>query len=184
MDDGDGFIPSVNGRAGSWLAAHDDTPGAMMFPPSGLFAMSDSGDPCHGFAAHARGGQFTIWGANFSFGLGSPYSALAYSGFSFWAKASMSTGVVRVSFPDGDTFPDGGICSTSGGATGCWDHYGKRITLPSTWTKMTILFSELTTDGWGSVGRGFDPSRLYRIEFDLAVGAQFDVWIDEVAFIK
>ena len=185
MNDGDRFIPQVHGRAGAWSDSDDSTPGSTIFPdPVRSFTMTWTGDSCRQYAAYVYGGPFVIWGADFWFGLGSPYNAQTYGGISFWAKIDGGTSsVLRVAFPDKDTQPDGGLCQTNvTGPTQCFDHYGTRITLTTTWQKYTIPFYLLTQDGWGRQGGAFDPSTLYEVLFQIPVNAKFGVWIDDVAF--
>lgn len=185
MNNGSQFIPNVHGRAGAWEVAHDGTPNATMFPPDGTFPMSNTNDPCRLLAARVYGGQFVLWGSSFYVGLGGPYNASAYHGISFWAKyGPNSTNLVRVAFPDKDTDPTGGLCNpTAGSANGCYDHYGKSIVLQPTWTKVTLRFTDLTQQGFGNLASQFDPSTLFRIEWDIPAGAMFDIWVDDIAFL-
>ena len=185
MNDGSQFIPNIHGRAGAWQVEHDTTPGATMFPPDGTFPMSDTGDPCRLLAARAYGGQFVLWGSSFLVGLGGPYNASPYKGISFWAKVGpSSTNFLRVAFPDKDTDPAGGLCSTAPGAlNGCYDHFGKSIMLSTTWTKVTIRFTDLTQQAFGNLVAQFDPSTLFRIEWDIFPGATFDIWVDDLALL-
>jgi len=180
LNDGDRFIPMVNGRVGAWTDGHDASPSGKMYPdPNTGFVPTDTGDVCRKFAAYVAGTGYVITGAEFWFGLGSPYNASKYTGISFWAKIDAGTSPgIRVDFPDKDTDPDGNICQ----AGTCWDHYGYRLTLTPTWTKYTVSFSQLTQDGWGHLGTAFDPSTLYQIEFAIPVNATFGFWIDDIAF--
>jgi hypothetical protein len=120
-------------------------------------------------------------------GLGSPYNAVADRalGITFWAKiGSGATPNVQVSFPDKDTDPTGGLCDPSStGATGCYDHFNARLILNTTWTQQTLLFNQLVQDGWGNIAPAFDPTTLYSIQFNVAAGSTFDVWIDDLAFV-
>jgi|GEM_PF-1760859 len=185
LDDGDRYILSGKGRVGSWTDSHDASPSGTMYPdPINLFTPTDTGDVCRQFAAHVKGGGFSDWGADLWFGLGSPYDASKYTGISFWARVDAgTTSVLRIAFPDKDTFPDGGICQTNvTGPTQCFDHYGARKTLGTTWQKYTVSFKEITQDGWGLQGSSFDPSSLYEVLFQIPVNATFSIWIDDVAF--
>ena len=186
MNDGDRFIPQVNGRAGAWKDSDDGTPGSTMFPnPAGPFTMTDTGDACRKYAAYVYGGPFVDTGATFGFGIGGPYNASAYTGISFWAKIDGGTSSgLRVAFPDKDTQPDGGLCQPGvAGPTQCWDHYGKRITnLTTFWSKYFVDFSSLSQDAWGRQGTAFDPSTIYEVQFQIPVDAKFGIWIDDVAF--
>jgi hypothetical protein len=155
-----------------------------MFPdPAGLFTMTNTGDPCRKYAAYVYGGPFVDGNPVFFFGIGGPYNASKYNGISFWAKIdSGTTSGLRVAFPDKDTQIDGALCQASGTGTNlCWDHYGKRINLTTTWTKYSVSFSSLTQDGWGRAGAGFDPSTIYEVQFQIPVNTKFGIWIDDVA---
>jgi hypothetical protein len=186
LNDDDRFIPSVNGRAGAWFDSHDSSPNAKMYPdPNTGFSPTDTGDSCRKFAAYVTGSGYVLWGADLWFGLGSPYNASKYKGISFWAKidAATSSGL-RVSFPDKDTQPEGNLCQTNvtSGTTACYDHYGYRPPVTTTWTKYTVAFSQLAQEGWGHAGSAFDPASLYQVLFQIPVGATFGIWIDDVAF--
>jgi hypothetical protein len=186
LNDGDRFIPSINGRAGAWFDSHDSSPNGKMFPdPTSGFVPSDTGDACRKFAAYTYGSGYVLWGSNLWVSLGAPYNASNYKGISFWAKIDAGTSaVVRVAFPDKDTQPDGNICQTnvSSGPTACFDHYGYRETLTSTWTKYTISFAQIAQENWGHAGTAFDPSSLYEILFQIQASANFGLWIDDIAF--
>ena len=185
MNDGDRFIPQVNGRAGAWKDSNDGTPGATMFPdPAGPFTMTNTGDVCRKYAAYTYGGPFVDTGATVGFGIGGPYDASKYDGISFWAKIDSGSYGLRVAFPDKDTSPDGGLCQGSVAGNQCYDHYGYRITnLTTAWTKYTVYFNSLTNDGWGRSGGGFDRSTIFEVQFQIPKNGTFGVWIDDVALV-
>jgi Carbohydrate binding domain (family 11). len=184
MDDGDRFILPGRGRSGAWKTGGDGTPGATMSPaPGGNFTMTDTGDPCRELAAYVKGFGYALDGASFSVGLGSPYNASAYRNLTFWAKVDPGTTPrLRVSLPDKDTHPDGGICQWSGQNL-CWDHYGLRVAFTTAWAQYTIPFSSLTQNGWGNLGAAFDPASVYEVVFEIPVNANFGIWIDDLAFL-
>jgi hypothetical protein len=186
LNDGDRFIPPINGRAGAWSSSHDDSPGASMFPdPSTGFSPTKTDDACRKYAVYVAGDGYVLWGANVWFGLGSPYDASKYTGITFLAKIdSGASKTMRVAFPDKDTQPEGAICDpgVSSGATACYDHYGKQVTLSTTWEPITVRFDEVKQANWGHQGDGFDPSSIYQVLFQIPVGAKFRIWIDDVAF--
>ena len=158
-----------------------------MFPdPATGFVPSATGDACRKYAAYVYGGGYVISGAYFYFGLGSPYNASKYTGITFWAKIDAGTSPgIRVAFPDKDTEPFGNLCEIDpppGSTNGCWDHYGDFVTFDTTWRKYSISFASLRQRGWGRQGTAFDPTTLYRVEFDIDVNATFGIWIDDVAF--
>jgi hypothetical protein len=187
LNDGDRFIPAVNGRSGAWFDSHDSSPNGKMSPdPRTGFAPTNTGDGCRKYASYVSGSGYVLDGAAFWFGLGSPYNASKYTGISFWGKIDPgTTSTIRVAFPDKDTFPDGNLCSTASnaGSNGCYNDYIYRVTLTDTWTKYTINFSQLAQDpGWGRLGNGFDPASLYQVVFRISANATFGFWIDDVAF--
>jgi hypothetical protein len=185
MDHGTSSILPNPNRRGNWTDFHDAS-SAPMFPvPNSTFTMTYTGDVCRQYAAYVYGGPFSISGANFGFGLGAPYDASAYKGFSFWAKMDGGTGpYLRVAFPDKDTDPTAGICSANATVPSqqCWDHFGGRVTLSTVWTKYVILFSGLTQDGWGYHAAAFDPTTLFSVTFEIPANAIFGIWVDDVAF--
>jgi hypothetical protein len=185
MNDGDRYIPQVNGRAGAWKDEGDATSSSTMFPdPAGLFTMTNTGDACRKYAAYVYGGPFVDGNPAFRFGIGGPYDASKYDGISFWAKIdSGSSSGLRVAFPDKDTQPDGGLCQASVPGNSCWDHYGKKIDITTAWTRYQVSFNELTQIGWGRAGAGFDRSTIYEVQFQLPSNAKFGVWIDDVALV-
>jgi hypothetical protein len=186
MNDGDRFILLGRGRSGAWSTSGDSTPGATMTPaPGGNFPMTETGDPCRKRAAYVQGFGFALNGASFSVGLGSPYNASAYRSLTFWAKVDPGTTPrLRVSLPDKDTHPDGGLCQFSGsGPNLCWDHYGLRVAFTTEWAQYTVPFSSLTQNGWGNLGTAFDPASIYQVTFEIPVNANFGIWIDDLAFL-
>ena len=186
MNDGDRFILLGRGRSGAWMTSGDATPGATMSPaPGGNFTMTDTGDPCRKRAVYVQGFGYALSGASFSVGLGSPYNASAYRNLTFWAKVDpWTTPRLRVSLPDKDTHPDGGICQFNGsGTNSCWDHYGLRVAFTTEWAQYTIPFSSLTQNGWGNLGTAFDPASVYQVDFEIPVNANFGIWIDDLAFL-
>jgi hypothetical protein len=188
MNDGNRYIPTTNGRAGSWNVSHDASPDGTMFPAtSSVFAMTDTGDPCRKKAVYTYGSWFVEWGANVWVSLGSPYNASKYRGITFWAKIDSGTSpTLRVALPDRDTQPAGALCdaTVSSGPTACFDHYGKQLYLTTEWTKYTVLFSELSQGHWGRQGTAFDPTTVFEILFQISKDATFGLWIDDLSFLR
>jgi hypothetical protein len=185
LDDGDRYIPIVNGRVGAWADDNDGSPGGTLYPdPAVGFTPTNSGDACYGYSAYVKGGYYSDWGANLRVGLGSPYDASKYAGITFWGRVDSGTkNVIHVNFPDNDTHPYGGICKTGvTGPTACYDNFGVYTTLSSTWKKYTIYFKETTQGGWGYTAAALDPSSLYEIIFGLPANSTFSLWIDDLAF--
>lgn len=184
MNDGNRFIPSVNGRTGAWTVYHDETPAPMHPDVTDPFTMDATGDPCRMRAAHVYGGPFSVWGAGFGFGLGNPYNAKAYSGIGFWGRSGGSPMSAQIAFPDKDTALNGGLCDPSlNGGNGCYDHYSARRAFSADWQRYEVRFVELQQLGFGRLGMGFDPTTLFEVQFLIAQNAKFDVWIDDVVFL-
>jgi hypothetical protein len=181
-----------NGRSGSWYTYNDKTAGATQTPPGPDFKPDAVTPPRDGstFAAHTTGSGFTVWGAGIGFDLNNPsgsakkvYDASAYSGITLWIKGS-SDKPLRFNIATKDTAPEGGTCNlTDAGAAGCNDHFGTTLALTADWTAKTIMFSDLAQSSFG-VPATFKRAELIGLQFQVAQGATFDFWIDDVAFVK
>jgi len=193
MNDGDGSILATSGRVGAWYTYNDATPMAMQKPPVMMpFAMQTGGRDGMGYAAATSGSGFTLWGAGMGFNLHDPgdgmngsakvtYDASAYTGVAFWAKAGPgSVTSMRVNVSDKNTDPAGAVCAP---ADKCNDHFGKDLHLTETWALYTMTFDELLQLGWGQSFKALDVSHLYAVQFQVAKGVTFDVWLDDVAFL-
>ena len=154
--------------------------------------MAPTGDPCRGYAIHVYGGQFldATVEEGFGFTLGGFYNASAYTGISFSLKNAYSQAIpLHIVFPDKDTLPDYGICSMDAGSPNiCWNHFGVYHAYPSSpsaWGRYTIRFSDLSQDpGWGYQAPAFDPATLHEVRFIIPSGSAFDLWVDDVTFVR
>jgi hypothetical protein len=194
MNDGDGSILATAGRVGAWYTYNDATPMAMQTPAAMTpFTMQAGGRDGAGYAAATSGSGFTLWGAGMGFNLHDPgdgmngsakvtYDASAYTGLAFWAKAGAgSVTSLRVNVSDKNTDPAGSVCAP---AEKCNDHFGKDIHLTDAWTLYTMTFDELLQLGWGQSFSALDVAHLYAVQFQVAKGVTFDVWLDDVAFLE
>jgi len=194
MDDGDGSILATAGRIGAWYTYNDATATGMQKPVAMTpFTMESGGRDGKGYAAATSGSGFTVWGAGMGFNLHDPgdgmngsakitYDASAYSGIAFWAKAGPgSVSSLRVNVSDKNTDPAGAVCAP---ADKCNDHFGKDIRLTEAWTLYTMAFSDLLQLGWGQPSASLDVAHLYAVQFQVAKGVTFDVWLDDVAFLS
>lgn len=193
MEANTGSILASKGRVGAWYVYNDATSTAKQNP--GVPFLPEAITPprgTSGFAARTSGKGFDTWGAGMGFNFNDPgdgaggskkslYDASAYKGLTFYAKAEPSTAVsVRVNLSSKDTDPAGGVCTP---AAKCNDDFGKSITLTNDWKQYTIMFSDLTQQGFGTAVKSFDPSKVYAVHFQVAKSATFDFWIDDIAFI-
>jgi hypothetical protein len=193
MEDMDGSILGVNGRVGAWYTYNDLTATAMQFPKQGdPFTMTAGGRDGTGYAANTKGGGFSVWGAGYGFNLKDPgdgaggslksvYDSSAYSGITFWAKASATSDkAVRVNVSNKETDPAGAICAPM---DKCNDHFGSSITLTADWAKYELQFAKMAQSGWGQSVAKFDVSTLYAVQFQVGKNTTFDISIDEVGFL-
>jgi hypothetical protein len=191
FEDGDGILPKIGSRNGSWYIATDGTVGAVVRPPLG------SANPEHlvpprcqsNFAFHFNGRGFTTWGAvlglNFRFDQEVlPVDLSAYRGIRFWARAGEQNGcALRVAIDDASTHPSGGRCSKIvGHERPCWNSFGVDISaLSRDWSELFIPFSDLTQKGTEPAPTPLDLTHTYQLTFKMSPANPFDVWIDDVA---
>jgi hypothetical protein len=119
-------------------------------------------------------------------------NATAYSGISFSYKLTAGSGTgqgVRVQVSNAFTHPAGGMC-TSSGATQCYDHPGMALTAASSWTPLTVMFSQLTQEGFGNASPPtFPKDKVFTIEWKVLIPATgaasaWDLWIDDLKFVN
>lgn len=198
IDDMEDDLPGIleeNGRQGSWYGYHDEQDGSF-FPDVDAeeFEMTELDederrDEDSEFVVHVEGSGFDDYGSGFGFDFNNDgekdvYDASDYIGMHFWAKRG-EDGVERIRFKIGDsnTTPEGEVCDEA--AEGCYNHWGIDIDLEEDWEEYEILFSELAQEpDWGDLFEGLKVKELMGIEFSLTPDTTFDVYIDDVSFIK
>jgi hypothetical protein len=209
FEDGVGNVVQTETRGGGFYMYNDGT--GMQTPPVGKLPDARREARCKStFALCMKGSGFTDWGAGMGTDLGrvapldagmvvdagmiadggmpmkTPYDASEYKGISFWAKSNAMPILLRVNFKDKNTAPEGGVCDASAesGATACNDDWGKNINLTTSWAPYTILFSEIKQSGWGAAYKAFDIENAYAMQFQVNKGIDFDVCIDDLAFVR
>lgn len=196
FEEGTGATLQTAGRGGGFYMFNDGT--GMQTPPTGALPPATATDRCGStFALCMKGSGFTTWGAGMGtdfaptsggMGMGTKqtYDASAYKGVAFWAKSNASTASVRVGFKDKDTAPEGGQCDAmqASGAMACNDDFGKAISLTTTWQPFTVMFADLTQAGWGKAYPSFDMKAVYSVQFQVSQGVDFDLCIDDLAFVR
>jgi hypothetical protein len=196
FEDGTGNVNQVAGRGGGFYMYNDMT-GTQM-PPPGALPPARMESRCGGmFALCMKGNGFTTWGAGMGTDLGmtstdgmmtkTTYDASMYTGISFWAKANMGSALaLRVSLKDANTAPEGGNCDETmdSGAEACNDDWGKNITLTTSWAPYTMLYSELRQSMWGKQFPSFNSAAVYAVQFQVNKGLDFDICIDDLAFVR
>ncbi len=177
-------------------AAGGNIPAAEITCPSSGLCGSSS------FAMHVSGSGFTEYGPSLSndwvyqddmmMVVGEPLDASAYTGVAFWARKGDTAGAaptLRLIVNDVNTHAQGGVCDPeaapgSGGeaSEACWDGWMTERAMPSSWTLIKVPFSVLAQGGFGKPAEAIDTSKIYGITFQMPNMADFDFWIDDVAF--
>jgi hypothetical protein len=181
FEDGDLSLPaSAAGRVGSWYAYGDGSGSGGLE----TFALN-RGASVHGL--HGMGKNFTSWGSGFGVDFHNanagqstkaPYDASSYTGITFWARAE-SKMTVTVTLPDADTDAAGNTCTT------CGHHYSKAVQLTTDWQRFTIAFSELLLEqGTVPAPSAFKASGVVSVQWTVAAGTSYDLYLDDVAFVK
>ena len=116
--------------------------------------------------------------------------ATAFTGVQFYAIIQTGGMTARLSVGDLYTDPSGGMCTTTPGATTCYDHPTMTLDLSTTWTKYQVPFVMLTQRGFGNIsplGAAFPKDALVFVRWDVdlpatAPAAAWDLWVDDVTF--
>jgi endoglucanase len=188
FEDGNNQINVVGDRGGYWYT-YVDKEGSTVSPEpgdqGGTFNPIEGGHESK-YAAEFKGklaGKSIVYaamGLNFE-DPKSPYDASQYAGITFWAKrAAGSTSKLTVKLPDGNTDPDGQICSA------CYNDYGYTITVGEQWSRFVLPFHDLRQEpDWGSPRKPHvDTSKLFAIHWEAkAPGSEYDFVVDDIAFI-
>ena len=112
-----------------------------------------------------------------------PYDVSTYKGIIFWSRSDKGSSMrFKMPMTDETKTTDGGDCVEST-TTKCSDDFGANIALTKNWIKHTVMFSTLTQEKWGKPFT-WNPAHVTSIQFQVPKGTGFDVWIDDVAFIK
>jgi len=183
-EDDNNQVALVKGRTGYWYTFADKAGSTITPGAGGTFAMSAGGANGSAHAAHVSGkvGSGAVVFAGMGFNFVDPkgaYDASAYRGVSFWAKAGPGANHVRLKMPDGDTDPDGKVC------TECFNDFGVDLDLTPAWKKYEISFANTSQlQGWGSPHPGsINPKKLYGLQWQVnSPGASYDIWVDDIAF--
>ena len=191
-------------RDGIWDTGHDPTVGGVQTPAQYMFKGTllgkDAPYPADKCAAYTKGSGFTSYGAYMNVSMRSyadyaktpVYDASGYKGLSFLAKAgSTAAKKMRVRFISADTDPRGGKCKLSTDKPTpsqdqlCYNHYFAVVTLTAAWQTIQLDFSgDFAQGGDGMTNPTIDLAGMYGLEFYFDPGTSFEVWIDDLKFVK
>jgi hypothetical protein len=188
FEDGDLFLSSLGGRVGGWYQYGDGT-GSQSYEVTTI-AGKRGMSSLRGL--HFTGQNFSNWGSGVGADLSNsgggqstkvPYDASATTGVTFWARAATNASITVV-FPDSDTDAAGGICNTATGGV-CDHHYLKALQISAVWTRYVVHYADLTLEpGTVPEPTAFKPGGLVSLQFRLLPGDTYDIWVDDVAFVK
>jgi hypothetical protein len=119
------------------------------------------------------------------------YDASAYSGIALRAKAANPVDL-RVSVSDVGTAPEGMKCTDTTDKTDktrCGDYFGSDIMVGTDWKDFVVPFATMAQRGFGlPIATGIDNSKIYtfraQVKGSAAAPCVFDLWIDDVRFVK
>ena len=188
FEDGDTTAcPRSNWNISWWLAT--DGYGTLIAPASGANAdlqaalLPPRGTSCRGL--HLQGQDFYDWGAMIGLVFNSPTNSTplavdlgTHTGVSFWIRGS---GAMRLEMATTDT----ALPSEGGTCTGDCDHQfaSSYTTLLSTWANVQVTFSSLYSDTMGRTLIASDLGKALTLQFRVAAGSTFDLWLDDVSWL-
>jgi hypothetical protein len=175
-------VPAIEARVGSWYPFSDGT-GTSSYTA----VIIERGASRVGFGT--KGKEFKTWGSGVGVDMApakAPYDASQYTGLTFWARAKLPVPVedgdnlaLTVVFPDVQTSPSGAICTT------CDHHYNKPVQVLEKWQRFTIKFADLILEAGTLPPPGaFRPDALVSLQFRMAPGTTYDLYLDDIAFVK
>lgn len=186
VEDGNDALPAMDNRIGYWFSYRDetDTTGSITEPKP---ANDGADDSMRSMQVTGKSKVDALYGPGFGFNvrtvgatadaLSCPYDASAYTGVTLWVRGTGAS-TIDLTVPTETTLnmAEGGTCAAE-----CDDHFFKSIPVSSSWTQVTVKFSELKQGGWGKAVT-FDAARITGLSFGVAAGATFDVSVDQIAF--
>ena len=201
-----GAVTNVTTAAGpggkvDWFIFNDATMGATQTPAKVALMplpVDMPGDCGSMFAFHSTAVGFTGFGAGFGTDflpkamgatVSTPFDASAYSGIAFSVKGTAAA-PLRVSVSDSTTATDNPAhtCVDTTDATNkmrCGDYFGVNEPITGTdWQDFVVTFSDpsFAQRGFGLKSPGFDKTKVYTLRAQ--VKGNFDLWIDNVHFVK
>jgi hypothetical protein len=181
FEDGNARLLISDGREGAWVATGEGkakqvpAPGSAAFPELMRGARGKSR-----YGLHFRGERFETQGASLraEFAPRRCYDASRYGGIEFWARGSTRV-YVGLMMIDMMARQWGGLCDQD-----CFDPHMAAVDLTPSWQRYELRWEQLAQMGYGAP-LDFDPRRLLSLELQArAPDTPFDVWLDDVQFLK
>jgi len=206
FEDGDGLLPPISGRNGSWFVFNDGS--GTQTPGPGDPIVPQVVDTSANFVFHMTGTDFAPMGvplpdgtSSFGAGVGAnlkygpsgtvPYDASKYAGINFTFTTNSAPNLllnVAFAIQTSATTPveNGGTCTA-----GCFDGFGFSGTVPPGQFSFTggFTWDQLFQQGFGTPAT-FDPATIMSIQWVVgyinfgqpASADDFDFTLDDVAF--
>jgi endoglucanase len=188
FEDNNNQISVIVDRGGYWYT-YVDTKGSTVTPlpgdQGGVFNPIEGGHDSK-LAVEMKGTLasssivYAAMGLNFQDPKG-PLDASSYEGITFWAKRAPNTiPKLTVKLPDGNTDPEGQVCSA------CFNDYGYTISVGDQWGRYVLPFHDLRQEpDWGVPRKPHvDPKKLYAIHFEAKTpGGEYHFFVDDIAFV-
>lgn len=164
------------GAQHAWHSYKDDE--GTTLSPEGPFAPTRGGAGGSKYAAHIHGQAAAAnrtW-AGIVVQLTQPgefYDLSRWTGVCFKAKG---TGGARLSVPDVNTVPEGGVCKW------CYNSFGAELALTEEWQEHCFKFDALTqTCCWGEPHAALSTQKAFAFKFGTgAPGTRYDLWVDDI----
>jgi hypothetical protein len=153
LEDNNNQISVIGERGGYWYT-YADNKGSTVSPlpgdQGGVFNPVEGGHDSK-FAVEMKGKLaqqsivYAAMGLNFEDPKGA-FDASAYEGITFWVRRAPNTiDKLSVKMPDGNTDPDGGICSA------CFNDYFYTVPVGEKWSRVVLPFRDLHQEpDWGA----------------------------------
>ena len=201
FESGKADVIATSGRGGSWFLFDDGTGMQTPVKTPNVTLVAEAGGACNSmFGFHSTGMGFTVFGAGFGADFApktagaldsTVYDASAYTGIALYAKAAAPIGL-RVSVSDGGTAVEGKVCKDTTDKTDktrCGDYFGSDLTLTTAWAEYVLPFAAMKQRGFGlPVAAGLDKTKVYTVRAQIkgsaALPGSYDIWIDNVRFVK
>jgi hypothetical protein len=176
FEDGDDSVKPLEGRVGFWRWAREiDAPGTA---PALIPVPRSDATRANRLALHVKGGLLVDWGATveFNFRPGC-YDASKYVGVTFQARGP---GRIYAAPREVDVIPiaEGGTCDHD-----CHNPHVEKIDLDAAWHTYQVRWTDVRQRGVDKPP--FDPQRMNSLAFLIRPeDTPYDVWLDEVRFLK